>query len=107
MMDIQSLSREKYDIASKIRDIYLITDPGLYEDIKYGGVAFFKDEVLVGGIYFYKAHISIEFSQGALLSDPHFVLEGKGKFRRHMKIRSMGDIDIKNVPLYVQETLAN
>ena len=94
-------------MAVKIRDIHFNCDPHISEDIKYGGLVFFKEKELVGGIFFYKEYISIEFSQGATLSDPNSVLEGKGKLRRHIKIRSQQDILTKNVTSYVQEVLTS
>lgn len=106
MMDIQSLSAERYEIAVQIRDLYFNYDPNISEVIKYGGLVFFKGNELMGGIFFYKEHISIEFSQGSALSDPNCVLEGKGKLRRHIKIRSQEEILTKNVKSYIQEVLA-
>lgn len=105
MSDIQSLSVENYEIAVEVRRIFFNSAPTLSEEIKYGGLVFFKADVLVGGIFFYKQHISIEFSQGATLPDPSSVLEGKGKFRRHIKIRLVDDISEKNVVQYVQVAL--
>lgn len=71
----------------------------------YGGLVFEQQlgmpKTCVCGIYAYSAHISIEFSQGALLDDPMGVLEGGGKHRRHIKLRSMGDILAKDVEGYI------
>jgi len=106
MSDIHAFSAERYEIAIQIRDIFFSCHPRIDEDIKYGGLVFFKEKELMSGIFFYKEHISIEFAQGASLSDPNSVLEGKGKLRRHIKIRSMQDILAKNVISYVQESLA-
>jgi hypothetical protein len=35
----------------------------------------------------FKAHVNVGFFLGAGISDPHGLLEGTGKFMRHMKIR--------------------
>ncbi|WP_419834449.1 DUF1801 domain-containing protein [Endozoicomonas atrinae] len=75
------------------------------EDIKYGGLVFLKGKQLIGGLFFYQSHASIEFSEGANLSDPDSTLEGKGKLRRHIKITSCGDIQTRNVSSYVKEAL--
>jgi len=67
----------------------------------YGGLVFEREagahRSLVCGLYAYAQHLSIEFSHGAALPDPLGVLEGAGKFRRHIKLRSMGDILAKDV----------
>lgn len=105
MTDIKSLSAEKYQMAVQVRDLYLKFDPDLAEEIKYGGLVFFRERDLIGGVFFYKEHISIEFSYGVSLSDPSSVLEGKGKLRRHIKLKALSDIDSKNVRHYVKEAL--
>ena len=105
MMDIQSISSERYDIAVQLREFYFNCDANLSEDIKYGGLVFFHENELLGGIFFYKHHISIEFGNGTDLPDPDCVLEGKGKFRRHIKIRDPEDIRLKNIMGYIQASL--
>ena len=35
----------------------------------------------------FKAHVNVGFFRGAELSDPNALLEGTGKFMRHVKIR--------------------
>ncbi len=107
MMDIKSISHERYEIAVQVRGMHFNCEPSLVEDIKYGGLVFIKGEELISGIFFYKQHISIEFGQGANLPDPDSVLEGKGKDRRHIKIRSREDIATKNIAQYVQSALAD
>ena len=106
LIDIQSHSSEKYEILVQIRKLFLQSNPRLVEDIKYGGLVFFQEDHLIGGIFLYKKHISIEFSYGAELSDPHSVLEGKGKLRRHIKIINLDDVHTKNVADYVQKAVA-
>ncbi len=41
----------------------------------------------------FKAHVNVGFFRGAELSDPNGLLEGTGKFMRHVKLRPEGDID--------------
>jgi hypothetical protein len=41
----------------------------------------------------FTAHINVGFFQGTELSDPDGLLEGSGKFMRHVKIRPGGTID--------------
>ena len=76
----------------------------------YGGLVFERalgvPKTCICGIYAYSAHISIEFTQGAALADPMGVLEGSGKLRRHIKLRSMGDILAKDVEGYIARAFA-
>ncbi len=105
MIDIQSISIEMYNMTIEVRRLYFEFASDLTEEIKYGGLVFFRNKDLIGGIFIYKEHVSIEFSYGANLSDPNSVLEGKGKLRRHIKLRSRDDIKEKNVAHYVKEAL--
>lgn len=99
--ELQSTSPEKYQIVKSIRKIFLKTNKDFFEDIKYGGLVFNLSENLIGGIFVYKEHISIEFSNGAELPDPFGLLEGKGKKRRHLKIFEQQDIENKKVSFFV------
>jgi len=69
-------------------------------------LAFFKKGVLIGGIFPYKKHLSIEFSNGTDFSDPSSELEGKGKKRRHLKIFTVEDIDSINAIYFVKQVVA-
>ena len=41
----------------------------------------------------FKAHVNVGFFRGAEIADPHRILEGTGKFMRHVKLRPEGDLD--------------
>ena len=41
----------------------------------------------------FKAHVNVGFFRGAELPDPTGLLEGTGKFMRHVKLRPAGDVD--------------
>ena len=41
----------------------------------------------------FKAHVNVGFFRGADLEDPHSLLQGSGKFMRHVKLRPASDID--------------
>jgi len=104
--DIQSLSSEQFETVMQIRTLFLSVNAELEEDIKYGGLVFMLSGELLGGIYCYKSHLSIEFSHGADLTDADKRLEGKGKLRRHLKIESTEDIETKNAQYYIQQAVA-
>lgn len=40
----------------------------------------------------FKAHVNVGFFRGAELADPDGLLEGTGKFMRHVKLRPEGDV---------------
>ena len=41
----------------------------------------------------FKAHVNVGFFLGAELPDPNSLLEGTGKFMRHVKLRPEGEVD--------------
>lgn len=41
----------------------------------------------------FTAHVNVGFFLGAELADPARLLEGTGKFMRHVKLRPAGDVD--------------
>ena len=43
----------------------------------------------------FTAHVNVGFFRGAELADPAGLLEGTGKYMRHVKLRPDGDIDAK------------
>lgn len=103
----------EFDPAA-IRDALteLITDiaPDAVSANRYGGLVF-EGEVRVHrtifcGIFVFKAHVGLEFDRGAQLFDPDGSLEGRGLYRRHLKLRSVQDIAAKGVAGFVAQAWA-
>lgn len=105
LTDLQSVSPDQFDILLSIRELFLDSNKDLVEDIKYGGLVFNHSGSLVGGVYAYKKHLSIEFSNGADFVDDDAVLEGSGKRRRHLKIASADDIQQKNSAYFIKQAV--
>lgn len=105
--DIQSSSIQRFDTVQAIRELFKNVTPLLEEGFKYGGIVYSFSGGLIGGVFAYKEHLSIEFSYGADFLDPHGVLEGGGKKRRHIKIRDLKDVEGKSVSFYISEAMKN
>ena len=45
----------------------------------------------------FKAHVNVGFFRGAEIADPEGLLEGAGKFMRHVKLRPERDVDVKGL----------
>jgi hypothetical protein len=103
--DIQLVNPEYAEIIELVRDLFIEENEELLQGIKYGGLVFFQKGVLIRGIFPYKKHLSIEFSDGAEFTDPSSVLEGKGKKRRHLKIQKVEDIGTKNTEYFVKQAV--
>ncbi len=87
--------------------IEMITDiaPDADSANRYGGLVFEAESgvhrTIFCGIFVFKAHVGLEFNRGAQLFDPDGSLEGKGLYRRHLKLRSVQDIAAKGVAGFV------
>ena len=55
----------------------------------------------------FKAHVSVGFFGGAELADPAGLLEGTGKFMRHVKLRPDQDIDARALRALVESAYAD
>lgn len=93
-------------LAREARRRILEITPDGEECIKYGGILF-GAPVLFCGLFAHTSHVTLEFGRGCDLSDPHGSLEGTGKFRRHIKLTTIADLDRKRVGDYVAQALAN
>ncbi|WP_412552477.1 DUF1801 domain-containing protein [Shimia sp. MIT1388] len=86
-------------IIDALEEMVAEVAPELHGRSMYGGQMLEREAgvaaTAVGGYFGYKAHVSFEFSHGARLSDPDGMLEGSGKARRHLKLRSVEDIQAK------------
>ena len=95
----------KWDILQKARKIVFETCPGVKERMIYGGIMFTVTGDF-GGLFVSKNHVSFEFSSGYEFTDPGGHLEGKGKYRRHLKFRTLTDIEDKQVRDFVRQAIA-
>jgi hypothetical protein len=102
---IELVDGEKYNSLIEIREIVFETYPEAKEKIMYGGIVFFLNNDLFSGIFVNKNHITIEFSNGYLMKDPYNRLEGKGKYRRHLKIIKREDVLSKETAVFVKQAV--
>jgi len=105
LQDIRYLSEERYAICQRLRELALACDPDVAEDVKYGGIVFSAGAPFCG-LFSYTRHVALELSDGARLPDPHRVLEGGGKHRRHIKLRAIADVASKHVHEYIAAAYA-
>ncbi|MBL4707588.1 MAG: DUF1801 domain-containing protein [Flavobacteriales bacterium] len=100
--DIADTDDEKFLILKKLRKIVFDTYPEVDERIMYGGIMFSLSDDF-GGAFVSKKHVSFEFSKGFEFDDPLNLLEGAGKSRRHLKLRTIADIDDKQFDFFVKQ----
>ncbi len=100
--ELKTFDAEKSAIAEQLRTMVFKMYPKTSERIIYGGIMFTYGEDF-GGIFVSKNHVSFEFSKGYTFKDPKKLLEGTGKYRRHLKIKSVADIENKEVSSFVAQ----
>lgn len=98
--DLRMLGEMQFTVVEAVRALARETISQLNEEVKYGGIVF-GSGVQFGGVFAYKEHVTVEFSRGAEIADAEGFLEGSGKGRRHIKLRSVGDISTKRLALYL------
>ena len=90
-----------YEIANSVRTKIRQLVDTVGEEVKYGGILFAAPEPFCG-IFVYKQHVTVEFGHGAEMADPHGLLEGKGKGRRHLKLHTLEDVENKHLADYLR-----
>lgn len=98
---------EQADIVSKLSSLIVKAVPKAQAINKYGGTLYTlkpdEKESQFCGIFQYKNHVQLAFSQGALLNDPDVQLEGSGKQRRHINIQDEQGINEAALKKLVKE----
>ncbi len=98
--DIRLLGEEQYGIVEAVRALVKKNFKDCTEEVKYGGILF-SSGIQFCGVFAYKEHVSVEFGSGAKISDAFGHLEGSGKGRRHLKLKSIADIKSKKLAQYL------
>ncbi|NMC77448.1 MAG: DUF1801 domain-containing protein [Candidatus Methanofastidiosa archaeon] len=89
---INSLPEDKKEIVNALRSIILSVDPSLNESLKWKQPVYSKKGDICY-IFPTGGHVNLGFYRAIELKDPKKLLEGTGKKLRHIKIKSLEDID--------------
>jgi len=103
--EIRLIDDNNFDPFNLMRDNVFEIYPKAEEKIMYGGIMFSLNKEDFGGLFVRKNYISFEFSAGFLMEDPHEFLEGSGKYRRHLKIKTIEDVLNKDVRFFVKQAV--
>ena len=80
-------------IIKALRKMVKRLAPHLDESVKWGNGCWVKGKDPVCYVYSDTDYVQFGFFRGSALSDPGKLLEGKGKFVRHVKVRRASAID--------------
>jgi hypothetical protein len=80
-------------IIRALRRFVKRVESGLEESVKWGNGCWVKGKVPVSYVYSAPSHVQFGFFRGSALKDPRGLLEGNGRYVRHVKVRKPSDID--------------
>lgn len=89
----QSAKNQK--IIRALRKFVKRVAPELQEFVKWGNGCWVKGKAPISYVYSAPDYVQFGFIQGASLEDPRGLLEGNGQYVRHVKVRTVKDIDEK------------
>jgi len=102
-------SKEAREIVGSVREIVANVAPEAVEKVMYGGVVFELEDLtpkrLFCGAFVRKEYVTVEFDRGVELEDPKGFLEGAGRFRRHLKLYQLEDVQRKNLEWFIKQSL--
>lgn len=81
--------------------------PTLQESVKYGNGCWLQGKVPVAYVYAgYPDYLQFGFLRGSSLADPKKLLHGDGQYVRHIKVRTLADIDEDAFSALLQQAMA-
>src|SRR5215831_19751683 len=105
---LEAYERPISDLALALREIVLEEVPDASESIYqvYTVAIWFGFSGKMKDMFCYittsAGHVNLGFPRGASLPDPNRVLEGEGKMMRHIKFRSLSDLERPFVRRYIR-----
>jgi hypothetical protein len=80
-------------IIAALRDFVKRVAPRLTEAVKWGNGCWLGQKGPVAYVYSDTGYVQFGFFRGSSLKDPRGLLQGKGQYVRHIKVRDPSDID--------------
>jgi len=80
-------------VIRALRAFVRATEPELVEAVKWGNGCWLAGREPVAYVYVDDGFVQFGFVMGTKLRDPSHLLEGNGRFVRHVKVRKVSEID--------------
>jgi hypothetical protein len=84
-------------VVVRLRELVRATLPDLDEYVDgYGGIRYGRGRGMRDWVFYvpgHKAHANLGFARGSSLPDPDHLIEGTGKNLRHVKLRSVAEVE--------------
>ena len=92
---LEGQTRTNQSIIRALRKLVKRTAPKLEESVKWGNGCWVKGAAPVSYVYSDRNYVQFGFFAGASLKDPKGLLQGQGRYVRHIKVFKPSDIDEK------------
>jgi len=92
------------DIVAQIRQLMHELAPDAKEEISYG-IPTYKVNRIIAVISPTKKDITFSFSHGTEFQDKYKLLKGMGKWSKHLKFKTVEDVNEEVVGYYVRQAL--
>ena len=92
-------------ICHALRNLILLTDPGLSESIKWSNPVYEKNGKIMH-LAATERYVALGFFDGTGLADPQGRLEGTGRKMRHIKVRALEDVDNDQFTSWIRQAIA-
>ena len=99
------VAAEHRPIVKQLRALMKRHAPGAKEGINYGILAW-RMTRMIAVVNATKHHITFAFSGSAHFEDKYGLLEGVGKVSRHVKLKSLADINDAALRYYIKQAVA-
>jgi hypothetical protein len=99
-----ALPPEQQEIIKTLRAIIKEVVPKADEAIKWAQPVFSSDGPMIF-IRAAKAHVTLGFWRGAELTDPKGLLEGDGSRMKHIKIKSVKDVNKTQITAWIKQAM--
>jgi len=80
-------------IIGALRKVVKRVEPGLREAVKWGNGCWVGTKEPVAYVHSAPEYVQFGFFRGSALKDPKGLLEGEGKYVRHIKVHARREID--------------
>ena len=91
---IEEQKSPQKEVCEKLRELILAAAPGIREEVKWGVPNYGDSKYYIVAL---KDHVNLGFALKGLSEEEQRLLEGTGKTMKHVKIRSLKEIEEKRV----------
>ena len=104
---LESQSVKNQEIIRALRKFVKRVEPGLRETVKWGNGCWIGRNGPVAYVHSDTGYVQFGFFNGSSLTDPKELLEGKGRYVRHIKVHGPSGIDRRAFAALLKEAASS